>query len=625
MSQYASYSGYTGGGGGGGSGVTSLNALTGALSLVAGSSGTDFTISSAVSTITINLPTASASNRGLLSSADWTTFNNKQSTLTLGNLTDAGTDGIVITGGTGAVVGSGTSIAQHVADSTHNGYLSSTDWSTFNNKQATVTIGALDAQAANATGLALVSNVLSTQSADSTHPGMVNNTTQTLSGAKTFSSDLTISSTSTTALVINTNALIVDATAKALGVGIAPSANCVVDLLAQSSATTQNLQLTNYDNAGNAGLKIRRSRGTSGSPSAVQSNDSLGFAGGLGYGATAFGANVKSSVSFFAGENWTDSAQGAYLTLNSTPTGSTTRAERARVTPSGRVLINTTTDDGANQLQVNGNIVATNLSGTNTGDVTLTAVGASPNANGASLSGQALTLQPASGTQPGLMTAGSQTIGGAKTFSSTISASNLSGTNTGDQTITLTGDITGSGTGSFATTLATVNGNVGTFGSASLIPVITVNGKGLITAVTTAANTNGFQYFNSTQVTTNSSNISSGSFATFSNSPAFSVACTVTGKYKIYTSAPLFITAAGTEAISKIVNTSGGASLVAESQCAINDSAGSMVSTNMIQSVYTLTTGNTYVFDIQAKILSGTAVQLFGADSPFYMFAELCG
>lgn len=35
-----------------------------------------------------------------------------------------------------------------------------------------------------------------------------------------------------------------------------------------------------------------------------------------------------------------------------------------------------------------------------------------------------------------------------------VSASNLSGTNTGDQTITLTGDVTGSGTGSFATTIA---------------------------------------------------------------------------------------------------------------------------------------------------------------------------
>lgn len=53
-----------------------------------------------------------------------------------GNLTDAGTDGITVTSGTGAVIGAGTSLSQHVADSTHNGYLSQTDWSTFNGKQA---------------------------------------------------------------------------------------------------------------------------------------------------------------------------------------------------------------------------------------------------------------------------------------------------------------------------------------------------------------------------------------------------------------------------------------------------------------------------------------------------------
>ena len=97
---------------------------------------------------------------------------------------------------------------------------------------------------------------------------------------------------------------------------------------------------------------------------------------------------------------------------------------------------------------------ASNLSGTNSGDVTLTAIGSSPSANGASLSGQALTLQPADGTHGGVLTSGTQTIGGAKTFSSTIGASNLSGTNTGDQTITLTSDVTGTGTGSFATTIA---------------------------------------------------------------------------------------------------------------------------------------------------------------------------
>jgi hypothetical protein len=60
------------------------------------------------------------------------------------------------------------------------------------------------------------------------------------------------------------------------------------------------------------------------------------------------------------------------------------------------------------------------VSGSNTGDVTLTAVGSSPSANAASLSGQALTLQPVDATHPGVVTTGAQTIAGAKTFSSTI-------------------------------------------------------------------------------------------------------------------------------------------------------------------------------------------------------------
>lgn len=57
-----------------------------------------------------------------------------------------------------------------------------------------------------------------------------------------------------------------------------------------------------------------------------------------------------------------------------------------------------------------------NTSSTNTGDITLAAVGSSPSANGASLSGQVLTLQPASATQPGVVTTGTQTLAGTKTF-----------------------------------------------------------------------------------------------------------------------------------------------------------------------------------------------------------------
>lgn len=59
-------------------GLSSLNGLTANTQTFAtGTTGTDFGINSAGSVHTFNLPTASASNRGALSSSDWSTFNGK--------------------------------------------------------------------------------------------------------------------------------------------------------------------------------------------------------------------------------------------------------------------------------------------------------------------------------------------------------------------------------------------------------------------------------------------------------------------------------------------------------------------------------------------------------------------
>jgi hypothetical protein len=126
-------------------GISSLNGLNANTQYLAvGTSGTDFNISSATDTHTFNLPTASATNRGALSSANWTTFNGKQDALTIGNLTDVGTDGITITGGTGAIIGSGVAISQQVSNATQNGYLSSTDWNTFNSANFIPKLSALE-------------------------------------------------------------------------------------------------------------------------------------------------------------------------------------------------------------------------------------------------------------------------------------------------------------------------------------------------------------------------------------------------------------------------------------------------------------------------------------------------
>ena len=89
-------------------GLNALNGLTAQVQYFAtGTSGTDFAISSATDTHTFNLPTASATNRGALSSADWSTFNSKPNgniytadgTLSADRTVTSGGFGLTILGG----------------------------------------------------------------------------------------------------------------------------------------------------------------------------------------------------------------------------------------------------------------------------------------------------------------------------------------------------------------------------------------------------------------------------------------------------------------------------------------------------------------------------------------------
>lgn len=92
--------------------------------------------------------------------------------------------------------------------------------------------------------------------------------------------------------------------------------------------------------------------------------------------------------------------------------------QSASVTVPG--LVNNTTQSFSGNKTFSGSISASNLSGTNAGDVTLSAFGSTPNSNGASLTGQALNLQPADGTNPGGVSIAAQTFAGAKTFNNGI-------------------------------------------------------------------------------------------------------------------------------------------------------------------------------------------------------------
>ena len=158
--------------------VTSVAAIT------LGTTGTDLSSTVATGTttpvITLQVPTASATNRGALSSTDWSTFNGKQpagsyltastgvttfngsttgltpATATSGAITLAGTlvatnggtgiagtlTGFAYMNGTGAytVATSAQSLTlMGAANTSTSGYLTSTDWNTFNGKAPAVT------------------------------------------------------------------------------------------------------------------------------------------------------------------------------------------------------------------------------------------------------------------------------------------------------------------------------------------------------------------------------------------------------------------------------------------------------------------------------------------------------
>ena len=127
-------------------GLNALNGLTAQVQYFATStSGSDFNISSATDTHTFNLPSASGSNRGLLTSADWTTFNSKVTSV-------SGTAPVVSSGGTTPAI----SMAK--ATTSVDGYLSATDFTTFNNK-GNGTVTSVSALTLGTTGTDLSSTV----------------------------------------------------------------------------------------------------------------------------------------------------------------------------------------------------------------------------------------------------------------------------------------------------------------------------------------------------------------------------------------------------------------------------------------------------------------------------------
>ncbi|MFA6184591.1 MAG: hypothetical protein WCT51_01615 [Candidatus Shapirobacteria bacterium] len=119
------------------------------------------------------------------------------------------------------------------------------------------------------------------------------------------------------------------------------------------------LYVTKYSNdVYSPGVVGRKARGTESAPLAVQTDDKLASLGGRGYDGTTFPLGVLGSSGAFqviAGENFTATNRGTYLSFIVTPLGSTTRSEKMRLDPAGALNIFNTT----NQLSLGTNNTTT--------------------------------------------------------------------------------------------------------------------------------------------------------------------------------------------------------------------------------------------------------------------------
>jgi len=265
--------------------VTSVAALT------LGTSGTDLssTVANSTSTpvITLNVPTASATNRGALSSADFTTFNNKQATISV-------TAPVVLTGAT---------ISMPAATTSVNGYLTSTDWNTFNNKSNTNgTVTSVVALTIGTTGIDITSTAVTTTTtpvitlniptASASNRGALSSTDWTTFNNKQATLSLTTTGTSGAATLV-ANTLNIPNYGSALSGYLPLTGGTLTGALGGTSATFSSTVISNVST--NA-LNIGNSQNSTIALSTFGKTSTSGYATANNYLQIGSGENATSST-----------------------------------------------------------------------------------------------------------------------------------------------------------------------------------------------------------------------------------------------------------------------------------------------------------------------------------------
>ncbi len=142
------------------------------------------------------------------------------------------------------------------------------------------------------------------------------------------------------------------------GTGTPPSltnASGTVVHVAQADATNNRLLLDSFGavSVARPSFTGRHANGTAASSTAVQTDDVICEFTGMGYGTSGYSTTSRSRLTMRAAENWTDSAQGTYVTVETTAVNGTTTSEKVRIDNAGNLGIGVTP---TTKLDVNGGV-----------------------------------------------------------------------------------------------------------------------------------------------------------------------------------------------------------------------------------------------------------------------------
>lgn len=178
------------------------------------------------------------------------------------------------------------------------------------------------------------------------------------------------------------------------GTAALPAADTgTVGAFSNIDATTARVEGTSY--AAASIFTGRRADGTRASPTALTTDDLIVAFNAHGFeGSSTWGSAAAGSLEIYAGGAWSTSSTPTYVSLSTTPSGSTTKAERLRVNSDGGITVPNSVTGGdqgtgtinASGLYVSGVSVSTWQTATLSADVTVSASTSQTNATGVSWS-----------------------------------------------------------------------------------------------------------------------------------------------------------------------------------------------------------------------------------------------